>query len=79
MEELLKNRIKLELPKPESMEHAKKQCELVNILLCKLGASSRFGFNPGTGRYTIKSGVEGVETDLQDNGHWFNLAFFARG
>lgn len=85
MGEKAKNRIWIEMEKPESLEHAKLQCELTNNMLRRLAGSSNVelthwfdAYLDRDGKVIYTYGNHGGDFTLKDNGHWFSLDFLGR-
>jgi len=68
----MKNRIWIELDKPESIEHADEQCRLANKLLERLGLGE-MAFWTDYGTYNITLNDSNMFLKCPDRGHWFNL------
>lgn len=79
------NKVWIELPKVDTLEEAKKHCELANQMMRKLGVDYDVFWATDEQRYTgtfynANEGPGGAGyTELNDRGKWFNLTYLATG
>ena len=73
------NRIWLELELDPDQEVCNTRAALATNVLRRLGNTiSDFWYNQTKGCYCFTSASDGGFTELEDNGHWFNLDYLGR-
>jgi hypothetical protein len=76
---MTKTKVWIELVKIENKEHAEEQCKLANNMLKRLGAKGqRFFYSERDSLYCLETSIDGLYTELVDNGSWFSLDYFGR-